>query len=83
VLNNIALTYRTDNERLWVEFSHNFQCAYANTASEQRAYGELVNCVMGNKSIDKYIAHFKHLLQKVGWDYTSQGSLFQFKKGLD
>jgi hypothetical protein len=39
--------------------------------------------MMGNKSIDEYIAHFEHLLQKAGWDRTSQGSLFQFKKGLD
>jgi len=33
--------------------------------------------------IDKYITQFKHLLQKAGWEHTSQGSLFQFKKGLD
>jgi len=38
---------------------------------------------MGNKTIDKYIAQFEHLLQKAGWDHTSRGSLFQFKKGLD
>jgi hypothetical protein len=38
---------------------------------------------MGNRSIDEYVAQFKHLLQKVGWDCTSRGSLFQFKKGLD
>ncbi len=35
------------------------------------------------KSIDKYVAQFEHLLQKAGWDCTSYGSLFQFKKGLD
>jgi len=52
-------------------------------ASEQCAYGELVNCVMGSKTINEYIAHFEHLLQKAGWDCTSRGSLFQFKKGLD
>ncbi len=38
---------------------------------------------MGSRSIDKYVAQFEHLLQKVGWDRTSRGSLFQFKKGLD
>ena len=38
---------------------------------------------MGNKSIDEYIAQFEHLLEKAGWDRTSRGSLFQFKKGLD
>jgi hypothetical protein len=38
---------------------------------------------MGNRSIDEYVAQFKHLFQKAGWDHTSRGSLFQFKKGLD
>jgi len=38
---------------------------------------------MGNKMINEYIMHFEHLLQKAGWDCTSRGSLFQFKKGLD
>ena len=71
VLNGIAPTYHTDDERLWVEFGRNFRWAFADTASEQHAYGELVNCMMGNKSIDEYIAHFEHLLQKAGWDRTS------------
>jgi hypothetical protein len=75
--------YHTDDKQLWVEFSHNFRQAFADTASEQQAYRELANCVMGSKTIDEYIAHFKHLLQKAGWDCTSQDSLFQFKKGLD
>jgi hypothetical protein len=66
-----------------MEFGHNFHRAFADTASEQRAYGELANYTMGNKSIDEYIAQFELLLQKVGWDHTSRGSLFQFKRGLD
>ncbi len=81
--NGIVLTYQMDDERLWVEFGHDFHCAFTDTALEQRAYGKLANCTMGNKSIDKYIAQFEHLLQKVGWDCILWGSLFQFKKGLD
>jgi hypothetical protein len=38
---------------------------------------------MGTNTIDEYVAHFEHLLQKAGWDCTSRGSLFQFKRGLD
>jgi len=68
---------------LWVEFEQEFWWAFADTALEQHAYGELANCTMGSKSIDEYIANFEHLLQKAGWDHISQGSLFQFKKGLD
>jgi len=65
-----------DDECLWLDFSQDFRCAFADTALEQRAYSELANYTMGNKTINKYIAQFKHLLQKVGWDYTSRGSLF-------
>ena len=42
-----------------------------------------MNCAMGSRSINEYVAQFEHLLQKAGWDRTSRGSLFQFKKGLD
>jgi hypothetical protein len=81
--NRIPLTYCTNNEHLWVEFSRDFRQMFTDTASEQQAYGELANCIMGNKMIDKYIVRFEHLLQKAGWDHTLQGSLFQFKRGLD
>jgi hypothetical protein len=55
VMNGIALTHCTNDEWLWVEFGHNVHCTFANTASEQHAYRELANCIMGNKSIDEYI----------------------------
>ncbi len=83
VLNGITPTHHMSDKRLWVEFGHEFQRAFADTASEQWAYGELANYTMGNGTIDKYIAHFEHLLQKAGWDQTSRGSLFQFKRGLE
>jgi len=61
-LNGIALMYCTDNECLWVKFRQEFQQAFTDTTSEQRAYGKLANFAMGNKNIDEYIAKFKHLL---------------------
>ena len=82
ILNGVPLTYQTDDEQLWVEFSWEFCRVFANTASEQWAYGKLANYTMGSSTINEYIAHFKHLLQKAGWDRTSRGSLFQFKRGL-
>ncbi len=66
-----------------MEFSHDFGWVFADTASEQHAYAELAGCTMVNKSIDEYITHFEHLLQKAEWDRMSWGSLFQFKKGLE
>jgi hypothetical protein len=71
LMNRIALTCQTDDKRLWIEFGCDFRRAFTDTASEQQAYGELANCTMGSKSINEYIAQFKHLLQKVGWDCTS------------
>jgi len=38
---------------------------------------------METSTINEYVAHFEHLLQKAGWDRTSRGSLFQFKRRLD
>jgi len=67
-INGIVLTYQTDDEQLWTDFGLDFCCAFADTASEQHAYGEMVNCSIGSKTIDEYIAQFEHLLQKAGWD---------------
>jgi hypothetical protein len=68
VINSIAPIYHTDDERLWVEFGREFWWVFTDTTSKQWAYGELTNYTMGNKLINEYIANFKHLLQKVGWD---------------
>ena len=55
LVNRIAPSYCTNDECLWVKFGHKSQWAFTNTASEQRAYGELANFTMGNKTIDEYI----------------------------
>ena len=68
MLNGIAPTHCMNGEWLWVEFGHKFQRAFADTASEQWAYSELVNYTIGNGTIGEYIMHFEHLLQKAGWD---------------
>jgi hypothetical protein len=83
IINGVPPTHQTHDKNLWADFVQEFRRAFMDTVSEQWAYGELTNYAMGNRSIDEYIAQFEHLLQKAGWDRTSQGSLFQFKKGLD
>jgi hypothetical protein len=55
---------------------------FIDTTFEQHAYGELANCTIVNRMINEYVAYFKHLLQKAESNRISQGSLFQFKKGL-
>jgi hypothetical protein len=81
-VNEMGPTHDTNDKSLWTDFICDFQQAFANIVLEQRAYRKLANYTIGNRLIDEYIAQFEHLLQKVGWDHTSQGSLFQFKKGL-
>ena len=76
MMNGILPTHQTHDKWLWEDFGHDFQRVFADTASEQQAYGKLANYIMNNKSIDEYTAQFEHLLQKAGWDHTSQGSLF-------
>jgi hypothetical protein len=39
---------------------------FTNMVLEQWAYGKLANYTMGSSTIDEYITHFKHLLQKAG-----------------
>jgi hypothetical protein len=70
VLNGMAPTHHTDDERLWVQFGQEFGHAFADTALEQWAYGELANYTMGTNTINEYVARFEHLLQKAGWDHT-------------
>jgi hypothetical protein len=55
-VNGITPTYRNDDERIWMEFGCDFQRAFADTASEQRAYSELAKCSIGNKTINEYVA---------------------------
>ena len=69
--NRIMLAYHMDDECLWMEFSHDFSRVFTDTASKQHAYRELASCMMVNKTINEYIAHFEHLLQKAGWDRMS------------
>ena len=61
-VNRIGPTYWNDDENIWIEFGQDFCWAFADTALEQRAYGKLTKCAMGNKTINEYVAQFKHLL---------------------
>ncbi len=53
ITNGVAPTHQTNDELLWIDFSWDFQQAFTDTTLEQRAYGELVNCAMGSRSIDE------------------------------
>ena len=55
-------THRTDDEVLWNDFITDFESAYADTASEEQAYADMMKLEMKGDEIDEYIAAFKYLL---------------------
>jgi len=64
--------YADNDKNLWNEFVNEFGQAYA----------DLSKLEMKGDEIDKYIAMFKHLLARAGWDQAAHGSIEMFKQGL-
>jgi len=69
-----------NDERIWNEWVANFKQAFADTASAEQAYAELMKLEMRGDEIEEYIAAFEHLRLKAGWERGTQGSLEMFKK---
>jgi len=76
-------THHEDDEALWDDFVHDFEQAFADTASAERTYADLTRLGMKGDEIDEYIATFEHLLTKPGWERTAHGSLETFKTRLE
>jgi len=66
-----------DDEAPWDDVVHDFEQAFADTASAEQAYADLARLEMKGDEIDEYIAIFEHL---PGWERTAYGSLEMFKK---
>ena len=78
----IAPTYADNDEWLWDEWVADFATAYADTASAEQVYADLLNLQMKNEDIDDYISTFNYLLTKAGWELGVRGTLEMFKRGL-
>jgi hypothetical protein len=59
-----------------------FKAHFADTATEEQAYGELSGLTMQKDEIDDYIATFEYLLARAGWERNARGTLEMFKQGL-
>jgi len=71
-----------NDERIWNEWVANFEQAFADTASAERAYADLAKLEMRGDEIDEYIVTFEHLRLKTGWERGAHCILQIFKKGL-
>ena len=78
----IPPTHHDDNETLWREFVTDFTRAFTDTMSSEQAYAALTDLQMKGEDIDDYIATFKSLIVKAGWEQAAQGLLEMFRQGL-
>ena len=79
----ILPTHCDDDETLWREFVVDFTQVFTDTTSSEQAYATLTDLQMKGEDIDDYIATFKSLIVKAGWEQAAQGSLEIFKQGLN
>ena len=87
------LTTRTDNTQttfvletdpvLWTEFATAFQDAWKDTSKKQNAHEQLRKLVMKGWDIDTYIASFERLVLAANWALAAEGTIMQFRQGLN
>jgi hypothetical protein len=77
-----APTHAANDERLWTEFAQDFLDAFGESASSERAYGELSRLELQGNRVDDYIAAFERLTKRAGWDRGAHGSVEMFKRGI-
>lgn len=73
---------RTD-EVLWTELRNKFITAYTDTAKAQQAWQTLQSLRMYKGDLDTYIATFRHLARKAGYDTNTLATINIFVGGLD
>ena len=87
------LTTRTDTTQttfvlemdpvLWAEFATAFQDAWKDTSKKQNAHEQLRKLVMKGWDIDTYIASFERLALAANWALPAEGTIMQFRQGLN
>ena len=87
------LTTRTDTTQttfvqetdpvLWTEFATAFQNAWKDTAKKQNAHDQLRKLVMKGWDIDTYIVTFERLALAANWALPAEGTIVQFREGLN
>ena len=87
------LTTRTDttvtphvletDEVLWTEFTTAFQNSWKDSSKKQNAHDQLRKLVMKGWDIDTYIVTFERLALSANWALAAEGTIVQFREGLN
>ena len=87
------LTTRTDTTQtphvpetdpvLWTEFATAFKDAWKDTSKKQNAHDQLRKLVMKGWDIDTYIVTFERLALAANWALPAEGTIMQFRQGLN
>ena len=87
------LTTRTDTTQttyvqetdpvLWTEFATAFKDAWKDTSKKQNAHDQLHKLVMKGWDIDTYIVTFERLALAANWALPAEGTIMQFRQGLN
>ena len=68
---------------LWTEFATAFQDAWKDTSKKQNAHEQLHKLVMKGWDIDTYIVTFERLALAANWALPAEGTIMQFRQGLN
>jgi hypothetical protein len=71
------------DEILWQEFEAVFQMAWKDTSKKQNVYDQLMKLTMQGWDVNTYIAMFNCLTLATGWALDSEGTIVQFREGLN
>ena len=87
------LTTRTDTTQatyipetdpiLWTEFATTFQDSWKDTSKKQNAHNQLCKLAMKGWDIDTYIITFECLALAANWALPAEGTIMQFRQGLN
>ena len=87
------LTTRTDTTQttfvqetdpvLWTEFATTFKDSWKDTSKKQNAHDQLRKLVMKGWDIDTYIVTFERLALAANWALPAEGTIMQFRQGLN
>ena len=71
-----------NDETLWENFKQTFEQSFTDTTKKQDAYLKLKNLRMQGDDLDTYMALYRQLVLKAGWDITGDGARDTFSEGL-
>jgi len=68
---------------LWTEFAAAFKDSWKDTSKKQNAHDQLRKLTMKGWDIDTYIVTFERLALAANWALPAEGTIMQFRQGLN